>query len=65
MAFGKYGILAEGSILHRGRSAADMVSVGNSLTVHSHHLEPTGLVRSGWLVIIGLWIMLIKRLGWH
>lgn len=65
MAFSKYDILAEGNILHRGRSAADMISVGNSLTIYNHHLEPTGLVRSGWLVIIGLWIMLIKRLGWH
>lgn len=62
---GKYGILAEGNILHRGRSAAAMVSVRNSLTVHSHHLEPAGLVRSGWLVLIGLWVMLIRGLGWY
>lgn len=38
--------LAEGSLLHRGRSAADLVSVGNCLTEHSHHLVPAGLVRS-------------------
>lgn len=54
MALGKNDILAERNLLHRGRSAADLVSVGKGLTAHSHHLEPAGLVRSGLLVIICL-----------
>lgn len=35
-------------------STGDMVPVGNCLIVHSHHLEPAGLVRLEWLVIIDL-----------
>lgn len=41
-----------------------MVPVGNCLIVHSHHLEPAGLVRLEWLVIIDLGVMLIRGLGW-
>lgn len=65
MALGKYDILAERNLLHRGRSAADLVSVGNCLTAHIPHLEPAGLVRSGVAGPNRSEVMLIRGLEWY